>query len=172
MELTTNKDYRINGYFKKKVNNSKGDRAVIEYYLNYDSEAPEPYSGLKVKETRTYTRNPITGVLEKIEVLIQWMSSDGVTPREEKTLIKHLDIDDGMKANEASRGRLLNEAKRISLESLGLQNGLAFMRNLGPEISLYREGDIQPLIDAINASSQSQTLKDDLTLVLNITYTS
>lgn len=165
-------DYRLQGYFKKKVNDSKGDRVTIEYYAEYDSQTGD-YSRLKVKETRTYTRNTTTGILEEITVLIEWFSGDGVTVRANKTLVKPLDLDDGMKTNERSRGRLVNKAKGAAIQLIGLAAGKTFMRNLGLEISLYREGDIQPLIDAINNDSvQTQAFKDTLVGILNVSYTS
>lgn len=164
----TDIDYRIQGFHKKKTNDTNGDRTIIEYYADYDAGT---YSRLKVRENRAYARNATTGILETITVDIEWMSGDGVTPRATKQIVKHLDLDDGMKANERARGRLLNKAKGAAIQLIGLEAGKTFMRDLGLEVGLYREGDIQPLIDAINASSETQLFKDTLTGILDVSWT-
>lgn len=167
--LLTDENYRLNGYHKKKTNNSFGDRMIIEYYANYDSST-QTYSDLKVRETRAYTRQAGTGIMETITVDIEWLSGDGITPRATKQIVKYLDLDDGLKGNEKSRKRLLNKAKGAAIQLIGLSAGKAFMRSLATEVSMYKEGDYQMLIDGINASSQTQTFKDTLTTILNVSY--
>jgi len=167
MQIVTDIDYRIQGYHKKKTNDSFGDRAIIEYYATFTAGV---YSDLKVKETRSYTRQAVTGILETVTVDIEWMSGDGVTPRATKQVVKHLDLDDGLKGNQKARGRLLNKAKGAAIQLIGMEAGKAFMRTLGDEVSLYREGDYQPLIDGINTSAQTQEFKDTLVAILDISY--
>lgn len=167
MEYVTEKNYKIKGYHKVMTQNLLGDAHIIEYFEDYNSGSP---TGLRVRETRTYTRNEVTGVLEKIDVLIEWMSGDGVTPRATKTLIKHVDMDRGMAKNEKARKRLLNKAKGAAIQLIGMEAGKTFMRNFGNEMNLYVEGDRQPLIDGINNSGETQIFKDTLVGILDVAY--
>ena len=65
---------------------------------------------------------------------------------------------------------LLNKAKGAAMQLIGLEAGKTFMRDLGLEVGLYREGDVLPLVDAVNASPQTQLFKDTLTGILNVSY--
>lgn len=160
-------DYKIQGYHKKKTQNELGDRVLIEFFGIYSEDE---YACLKVKEIRNCTRQSGTGVPLIITVDIEWIGTDGTTVIASNQLIKHLDLDDALDFNEKSRKRLIHKAKGAAMQLIGLSAGKAFMRSMGPEISLYKEGDYEVLVDAINASAQSQTFKDILTSILNVTY--
>jgi len=166
MKAVTEEDYRLKGYHKQMTQNVNGDAHIIEYFADYNGGSP---TGLKVRETRTYTRTEDTGIPIKIDVLIQWFSADGLI-RATKSFAKHLDIERGMGKNEKARKRLINKAKGAAIQMIGLEAGKTFMRGFGGEMSLYVEGDRQPLIDGINASGQSQLFKDTLTGILDIAY--
>ena len=163
----TDIDYTIQGYHKKKTTNSFGDRSLVEYYSDYNEGF---YSNLKVRETRVYIRNTVTGITETISVDIEWIGVDGVTPIAARQLVKYLDLDDGLEANEKSRKRLLHKAKGAAIQLIGIEAGKSFMRSYGAEMSLYVEGDKQLLIDGINSSSETQIFKDTLTGILDIQY--
>ena len=144
-----------------------GDAYIIEYFKDYNNGSP---TGLKVRETRTYERNDITGIVEKITVFIEWLGSDGVSCKVTKTLVKHLDLGRGMAKNEKARKRLLNKAKGAAIQLIGMAAGKTFMRNYSSEMSLYIEGDRQPLVDGIVASGQTQLFKDTLVNILDKEY--
>ena len=160
-------DYNLKGYYKTMTPSSLGDAHLIEYYADYNNGSP---TGLKVRETRTYTRNAITGIIETITVFIEWIGSDGVSAKTTKTLVKHLDVGRGMEKNEKARKRLLNQAKGAAIQLIGLEAGKTFMRNFGSEMNLYIEGDRQPLVDGINNSVETQLFKDTLVNILDIAY--
>ena len=160
-------DYTIQGYHKRKVTDAFGDRALVEYFAEFKAGT---YSNLKVTETRTHVRQAVTGILETVIVDIKWIGADGVTAIATKQLIKHLDLDDGLAANEKARKRLLHKAKVTAISLIGLVAGKLFMRSLGGELGLYVEGDQEPLIASIAASSESQEFKSALIGILDVLY--
>ena len=163
----TREDYRLKGFAKKKTNNTFGDRSLVEYFESFSTE--NGYENLMVKETRTHTRNGY-GIPTQTTVQIEWFGKDKAAARATKTLIKPLDSDDGMKVNEASRGRLINMAKGAVILTIGLEPGKAFMRTVSVEIGEYKEGDKTPLIDAINASALDAGLIAALVGILDVSY--
>jgi hypothetical protein len=162
-------DYRIQGFQKRKVENSKGDIATVEYYQTYDP-LTDTGTNLKVRESRAFTRDQNLGIPYINTVEIEWFRSDKTTPRATKTLIKPLNQSDGIKANCSSRSRLITNAKVKALELLGLEAGLAFLQSVSLEVSTYKEGDIEPLITAITNSGETQAFKDAMTGILNVSY--
>ena len=44
------------------------------------------------------------------------------------------------------------------------------MRAVSTEVSMYKEGDHEMLIDGINASGESQAFKDALVSILDVSY--
>lgn len=165
----TQEDFRLKGYHKVMTENANGDAYIIEYFADYNGGTPQR---LKVRETRSYTRNAVTGIVETINVNIEWLSGDGVTVRATKNFDKHLDVYRGMAKNEKARVRLLNKAKGAAIQLIGLEAGKTFMRDFSNEMTLYVAGDRIPLIDGINASAQSQTFKDTLVGILDVSYIS
>lgn len=167
MRLIQDEDFRLKGYHKVMTQNVNGDAATIEYYGDYNGGNPQH---LKVREVRTYSRNAVTGIPESIDILIEWIGSDGVSSKINKSFTKHLDPNRGMAKNEKARKRLLNKAKGAAIQLIGMSAGKTFMRNFGNEMTLYVEGDRQPLIDGIDASGETQLFKDTLTSILDISY--
>lgn len=172
MVLTTQEDYRLKGFKKKKTYDAKGDVAIVEYYQDYD-EGTGAFSNLKVKETRTVTRDSFIGVAQKVEVLIEWISGDGVTPRATKTLVKPLSSHDGMALNEESRRRLVEKAQGYLLTEVGLENTQEFGGDIIAEREAYIAGARTQIIAAIDASTRvymTQARKDTLKAILDIDY--
>lgn len=176
MEDITKVDYRIQGYKKRKFENEFGDVHKIEFYSGYDGNAAtedEKWIDLKVRETRSFDRSQGTGVPNTNNVTIEWFGSDKESPRANKILVKPLNINDGLKENVNSRTRLINQAKVTALGIMGLQNGQNFLASVSLEINTYKEGNIVPLISAINGSTDpnaTQIFKDAMTSILDITY--
>ena len=164
----TRENYRLKGFKKKKSNNSFGDRSLVEYYKEFDNQTGE-YSDLMVAENRTHTRNAY-GIPTETTVVINWYGKDKSAPRATKTLVKPLDSDDGMKVNEASRARLINKAKGAVILTIGKPAGIDFMRTVSVEIGEYKEGDKQPLVDAVAASNLPAGLITAVNEILDVSY--
>lgn len=170
MELTRNIDYRIQGYYKKKIYDVKGDLVSSEFYKSYN-EGTQTYSNLKVKEVRVVERDVVLGIPEKITVDIEWYHGDQVT--ETKQIIKPINSFDGMGMNEASRKRLVGQAQGYLLGEVGLANTKDFANDIISERAGYIAGTRQPLIDAINTSAKpymTAPIKATLVALLDIDY--
>ena len=172
----TDEDYRIKGYFKKKGYDSKGDIVTVGYYAEYDEAEPveeDRYKKLKVRETRTVERDVGLGIPFKLTVDIEWLSSDEVSVRATKQLIKWINSYDGMAMNTASRTRLVETAQGYLLGEVGLADTQEFGTDVALERSAYISGTRQSLIDAINNSSRTYmtpTIKATLVAILDIAY--
>jgi len=169
MELLQNIDYRIQGYHKKFTFDANGDLIVIEYYKNFDGTT---YSNLKVKETRTYTRDAVFGLLVKRDMTIEWFRSDGSVIAT-KTTTKFYDSKKGYHANKKARKNIIEKASIYLLGVVGLADGKLFLRQVKSEINGYIKGDSQPLLDAVNDSTETYmtgAIKTALITILDITY--
>lgn len=164
--IITEIDYRIQGYKVDKVKNNLGDISEVLYYKTYFEGT---FSDLKVKETRSHVRDQY-GIPTQTSVFIEWFGADETEARATKLLEKPLTLDDGILVNMESRTRLINDAKVVALGMLGMAEGQAFLAQVSLEINTYKEGNIQPLIDAINNSTETQQFKDAMTNILNVSY--
>jgi hypothetical protein len=168
----SNIDYRLQGYFKKKTYDAKGDTTLIELFANYD-EGTEVYSNLKLKEVRTVTRDATLGIPNKVVVDITWFEDDEVTVYQTKQIIKYLNSFDGMSLNQASRTVLVEQAQGYLLGQVGLADTQEFGTDVMSEREAYIAGTRQPLLDAISASTRTymtQAIKDQLNTMLDIQY--
>ena len=165
--LLKNVDYSIQGYHKKLVFDNKGDLTEVWYYKNYDT-VNDTYSNLMVKETRTYTRG-VSTLLERRDMLIEW----GTNGKVSKETVKYYTPELGYKANKRARQNLIDRASMYLLDSIGLYDSKAFLKIITSEMANYVDGDIQPLLDVINSSSETYmtpTVKSTLDSILNISY--
>lgn len=172
MPLIQDVDYRLNGYHKKQTFDAKGDLVIVEYYQNYDEQSKQ-FSNLKVRESRTYTRNATTTLLEKRVINIEWFKGND-EKYAEKTITKFYDAQEGYQGNKRARRNLINKASMYLLNEVGLENGKTFLDGVGSKITVYVDGSIQPLLDAIANSSEpymTPTIKGTLDTILNVTYT-
>jgi hypothetical protein len=159
----TGTNYKILGYHKK-ITLVVGEAKYIEYYQNFDGVT---YSGLVVKEERTYIRSAI-GMVEWRDMTICFYATDG-TVGFTKVTRKFYDtmgsIDEGI----ARRNNIIAQAKLVVLMSIGQANGFDLLSSVQSEMFLYVGGYHQPLLDAIAASTKpymSSALKANLTTVL------
>jgi len=104
--LATQQDYRILGYFKENSYDNKGDLTAVDFYKNYD-EATKVFSNLKVKETRTCTRDAVSGLPTKRSTLIEWFV--GASVEATKTIERIYDAQEGYGLNINSRKKLLRD---------------------------------------------------------------
>lgn len=172
-------NYRIQGYHKKETFDANGDLTTVEYYANYDS-GTETFSNLKVKETRIYTRDIGSGLLTKRDMTIEWYKGGG-SLSDTKTTEKHYDSQKGYKSNIKARKNLINSASMWLYGDLiaefgqatGEANAKEFLRDVGSERGGYIAGDLQPLLDAVQASARAYITgarKSTLDTILNIAY--
>lgn len=165
-------DYRIKGYAKEKVYDTKGDLVEVNFYEEYDVPT-KTYSRLAVKETRTVTRDVTLGIPELITVDIQFFKGDGTTVIATKQLVKPINSHDGMSVNEEARTRLVEKAQGYLLQEIGLANTQEFGADVTTERAAYISGTRQPIIDAINNSARAYltpTIKATLVAILDVDY--
>jgi hypothetical protein len=171
-DILQNINYNIQGYHKERVFDNKGDVFTLSYYQNYDPVG-EVFSNLKVRETRTYTRDNTNGLLTERAILIEWYIGGNVIAT--KNLTKYYTSEEGYAMNQRARKNLTNKASMYLVSAVGLADSQNFLNSVATEISIYIEGDIQPLLDAISASTEpymNATVKGTLDSILNVSYTS
>jgi len=169
MNLIQNIDYNIQGYHKKMTFDANGDLILVEYYKNYDGTT---YSKLVVRETRTYTRDVVFGLLTERDMVIEFFNNRGGVEYT-KTTKKYYDAKKGYNGNKQARTNIIDTASMYLLSVVGLQDGKAFLRIVKSEISGYISGDSQPLLDAVANSTElymTGVIKTALDTILNVTY--
>lgn len=172
MELVQNIDYNIQGYFKVNTIDYRGDLITVEYYRNYDGET---YSNMKVKESRTYTRDA-NGILSRRDMLIEWFKNGGDTVMATKNTIKYYTVTEGYEDNKRSRTNIINKASMYLMGQIGVENGKAFLNISKSEINGYISGSIQPLLDLVANTTEvymigsPPVIKETLNYILNVEY--
>ena len=181
MSIISSVDYRLEGYHKKATISPMGDVVLLEFYSSYDEEA-NTYSDLKVRETRTYTRDQSTGLVTKREMLVEWLSSNESVIAS-KTITKYYSASEGYLRNQKSRINLIDQASLLLFATLmqeygpeqGESNSLELLSDLASDIVIYSRGNRQPLITSVQGSTRaymSQSLKDSLTVILDVAFIS
>jgi hypothetical protein len=168
-DLVQNIDYNIQGYHKDLTFDSKGDLRQVLYYRQYNPVTQE-YSILKIKESRVYTRGGST-LLEQRDMVIEWYGGGEVMATKNTT--KYYSAELGYEANKRSRHNLINKASMYLLSTVGLTEAKNFLDSSSGSISTYIDGNIQPLLDLILASTEpymTPTVKGILDAILNISY--
>jgi len=171
-QLVQNIDYRILGYHKKEIFDTKGDLATVEFYKNYDP-GTDTFSNLRVKETRTYTRDAVTGLLTQRDMTIEWYGG-GEILMTTKTTTKFYNAQKGYVANKQARQNLIDKAAMYLVSQVGVPNSKAFWKTVRNEADDYvNASEVTALINAINASTEpyiTQPIKDTLVAMLNVSY--
>ena len=166
-----NLDYSILGYHKESIFDTKGDLVTVNFYLNYDGVT---YSDLRVKETRVYTRDVVTGLLTRRDMTIQWFDTDGVTVIYTKVTTKHYTAQKGYSLNKRARQNLIDTASMYLLSQVGLVDAKAFWKTLSSDAvkDYVSVGDLG-IVTEINASAEvymTVPIKAALDVILNIIY--
>ncbi len=171
-ELTINIDFRIQGYQKKETFDGLGDLTLIEYYRNYDS-GTGIYSNLKVKETRVYTRDAVTGLLTKRDATMEWYKGEGVVAAT-KVTEKYYTTQEGYVGNKRARQNLIDLSAMYLLSQVGLVNAKAFWNTVRDQVDDYvNASEVDNLVNAINASAEAYMtapIKATLDGILNVSY--
>lgn len=163
-------NYNILGYHKKRTIDTNGDLVTVEYYVTYDGVT---YSGLKVKETRIYTRDAVTGIMAKRDMTIEWYEEDEVTIYCNSITEKYYTAQEGYEANIRSRSNLITNASLYLFQTVGEVDAKAFLEIVAADIDKYKGGAITPLLTAISGSGETYmtpTIKATLDAILNIVY--
>lgn len=134
----------------------KGELTKIEYYnnLNGDPNNISNYSDLVLTEYRTYIRDPSTALVIYRDQTTMWYLTDNTTG-ETKTQRKFYQFKDSIEEGITRRGNITSAAKLYLLSHIGLINGQILISDLTPYISIYLQGNHQPLLDAVSASTES-----------------
>lgn len=133
----------------------KGELVKVDYFVNFAGGDPNDinnYIDKALTEERVYTRDPATNLLIYRDQTIKWYLEDG-TIGEKKVGRKTYQLKDAIEEGEIRRDNIITYAKLYLLSSVGLDNGQTLLAELGSEINIYIHGNHQPLIDAVNAST-------------------
>jgi hypothetical protein len=135
----------------------KGELLKTEYYNNFAGGDPNNianYSDLVLTEERFYTRDPTTSLLLYRDQVVKWYLTDN-TVGEIKTNRKPYQLKDAIDEGIIRRGNVISAAKLYIMSTVGLANGQTYLAELITQINTYLQGNHQPLIDAVNASTDS-----------------
>lgn len=159
-------DYDIFGLHKKRTI-VKGELVKVEYYRNFDGTT---YSDLVVEETRAYTRQEVTKLCLYRTQVSKWLREDD-TVGEEKTTIKYYSMTEAIDEGIARRKNMTAAAKLVVLGACGLANGQTFLTQVINQVNLFEAGTVQPLIDAVNNSTEPYLTVEIKTAIVNeLTY--
>ena len=133
----------------------KGEMYKVEYYrnLNGDPNVIESYSDLILTEYRTYIRDINTALLIYRTQKVEWYLEDE-TVGETKIQNKYYQLKDSIQEGVKRRDNVTSYAKLYLLGKIGLINGQILISDLTPYISTYLQGNHQPLLDAVNNSTE------------------
>jgi hypothetical protein len=153
-------NYDILGFFKfEYIEMSdplhKGELTKVEYYRNLagNPNLITSYSDLILTEYRVFYRDPTTALVIYKDQTVNWYLSDG-SVGETKKFRKYYQLRDAVLEGITRRDTITTEAKLYLLSTIGLTNGQQLIVDLSPQISIYLQGAHQPLLDAINASTE------------------
>jgi hypothetical protein len=158
-------DFTHIGLFPKQYA-SKGLIDKVEYYRYLDSGV---YSELIVEKVYSYTF--AGGIYTGIGDTVNWYDLDdniGYSVAFYRTLLPFESIEFGAK----KRSNIIGTVKIYTLSQIGLVNGYDLIDTITPQISIYIQGPITPLTDAIQAlvgvkAYMTQQLATTLNTILN-----
>lgn len=188
-EIALDKDFNIMGFHKKEVFNSLGDLIEIHYYRQFTeandprvtgNPTDNPFTNLAVKEIRTYFRDT-AGILYKTRIIIEWFDINGIK-YQKKDYFKYFDYKKGYLTNKQSLSALIDKASMYLMQQLSINNNSSsigtakakqFLQEVRLEILGYEKGDRQPLLNAIQITTNSDItteLKTALGGILNVNF--
>lgn len=146
-----NLNYNILGLHRKEYF-VVGELQKVEYYTNYDGLTG--WTNMILVENRVYTRDPTTDLVQYRTMIINFFLQDG-TIGETKTTLKYYALQDQIYEGITRRTNVISTAKLYVMSQVGLANGEAYLVELITQINMYIQGSKQPLLDAVNASTDS-----------------
>ncbi len=160
-------DYDIMGFHKKRTI-VFGELIKVEYYESYDGNT---YSNLIVEETREFTRDVNTGLVQHRTQSSKWYLTDNTVGLIKNT-IKYYTLEEAIQEGIDRRSNVIAKAKSYVLVQIGQSYSFDLLTSVKNEIQYFYDGHTQPLRDAINISSKpylNQTIKDGIieSLILN-----
>ncbi len=153
-------DYDIMGFHKKRTI-VFGELIKVEYYESYDGNN---YSNLIVEETREFTRDVNTGLVQHRTQSSKWYLTDNTVGLIKNT-IKYYTLEESIQEGIDRRSNVIAKAKSYVLVKIGQSYSFDLLTSVKNEIQYFYDGHTQPLRDAINISSKpylNQTIKDGI----------
>lgn len=153
-------DYDILGFHKKRTI-VFGELIKIEYYESYDGNT---YSNLIVEETREFTRDVNTGLVQHRTQSSKWYLTDGTIGLIKNT-IKYYSLEEAIQEGIDRRTNVIAKTKSSVLVQIGQAYSFDLLTSVKSEIQYFYDGHTQPLRDAITASSKlylNSTIKDGI----------
>ncbi len=162
-------DYRIKGFHKKITTKSNGDIDTVEYYKEFDGTN---YSKIQIKETRIITRDDNTKLPLYRDLKIEFYKA-GINVIHTKEYRKYYTPDRAYAKNKSATLRVYDKAAMYLASQIGNENAKEFLRTVVEAAAAYKDQDRQPLLDAINNSTNpnlTETIKNTLTTILDINF--
>lgn len=153
-------DYDILGFHKKRTI-VFGELVKVEYFEQYDGNT---YSNLIVEETREYTRDINTGLVQHRNQSSKWYLIDGNIGLIKNTT-KYYTLEESIQEGIDRRTNVIAKAKSYVLVNIGQLPSFDLLTSVKNEIQLFIDGYTQPLRDAITNSTKpylNQTIKDGI----------
>ncbi len=153
-------DYDILGFHKKRTI-LFGELVKIEYYESYDGNT---YSNLIVEETREFTRDVNTGLVQHRTQSSKWYLTDGTIGLIKNT-IKYYSLEEAIQEGIDRRTNVISKTKSYVLVNIGQLPSFDLLTSVKNEVQLFIDGHTQPLRDAIINSTKpylNQTIKDGI----------
>lgn len=182
MNINGNK-YELTNVHIETTMNSLGDITNKKYYRNYDN-GTQTYSGLAGEYEMAYTRQAGTGFPEQQSITAKIYKGNVVFDQE--TTYHYFDLTSSTgtlaayERNIKSSDKLVKKGAVYLAGEIGIPGSKLFLRTVTTEIAGYKDGDRQPLLDAIQAAdfttygatdaTHSATIKATLDTILNVAY--
>lgn len=165
-------NYKTYGLYGVKTYD-QGEISKVEYYSTYSNDE---YSDLVVDETISYVKDSLGFFKEKI-INIRWYLENN-TIGAEKVVTKKFNNIESITEGVKKRENIISTAKQMIILEISnsfsgndiLTEAYTLLNDLGSEITLYIQGNKQPLIDAINSSNKSYIISIKSELLSEITY--
>lgn len=177
IEELKEENYNLKGYQKERTFNTLGDINTVTYWENYVDVNNK--GDKKVEETRIYTRDGVTGLLEQRTMTHKWYENDVEIAT--KTTTKYYSSEEGYESNKRAAKNLTRTASMYLVSQIGVANGQAYLDTVVTEISAYEAGSRMMLLNDIAATdftlygatdaTHSGTIKTVMNVILNVLYT-
>lgn len=141
-------NYSILGLLKEEIF-VLGELVCTNFYKNYDGTN---FIDKVISEERVFTRDEMHNVISRTMNISWYDENDAIGFT--KSTFKVYNTIAVLEEGNTRRTNTINQAKLIVMGSVGLENGFDLLDSVKDEIALFREGNTQPLKDAITASTK------------------
>jgi hypothetical protein len=165
IENPSNIDYNLFGFHKKRTIEF-GELRKTEYYKDFDGVS---YSDLILTEYREYFRDE-NGMCQYRQQRIEWCLTNNEVGLI-KSNTKYYTLMESIQEGVDRRTNCISNAKAYTLGMIGRDNSFDFLYTVKDEIEFFIDGNTQPLIDAIQASTKlylNQDIKNGMVEALRL----